>query len=72
MVGDAVCLPYRGGVFDWALNIAVLHHISSPERRLQLCQETMRIVKVGGSALFYAWAFEQDLTLTPNLTLTPA
>ena len=60
MVADAVILPYRSDVFDYALNIAVLHHISSPERRVELVKETMRIVKVGGVALFYAWALEQE------------
>lgn len=60
MVADAVILPYRSDVFDYALNIAVLHHISSPERRVELVKETMRIVKVGGIALFYAWALEQE------------
>jgi alkylated DNA repair protein alkB family protein 8 len=60
MVADAVILPYRSNVFDFALNIAVLHHISSPERRVELAKETMRIVKVGGVALFYAWALEQE------------
>ena len=60
MVADAVLLPYRSNLFDYALNIAVLHHISSPERRVELVKETMRIVKVGGVALFYAWALEQE------------
>ena len=60
MVADAVILPYRSNVFDYALNIAVLHHISSPERRVELVKETMRIIKVGGVALFYAWALEQE------------
>ena len=60
MVADAVILPHRSDVFDYALNIAVLHHISSPERRVELVKETMRIVKVGGVALFYAWALEQE------------
>ena len=60
MVADAVLLPYRSSVFDYALNIAVLHHISSPKRRVELVKETMRVVRVGGRALFYAWALEQD------------
>jgi len=60
MVADALLLPYRSNVFDYALNIAVLHHISSPERRVELVKETMRVVKVGGVALFYAWALEQE------------
>ena len=58
-VADAVNLPYRSNVFDYALNIAVLHHISSETRRIMLVEETMRVLCVGGVALFYAWAQEQ-------------
>ena len=42
------------------LSIAVLHHISTEARRKLLIAETMRIVKRGGEALFYAWALEQE------------
>lgn len=58
--GDAVCLSLRSGAFDVALNIAVLHHISSLGRRRKLVAETMRLVRPGGVALFYAWALEQE------------
>ncbi|GBG30794.1 Alkylated DNA repair protein alkB-like 8 [Hondaea fermentalgiana] len=59
-VADATRLPYRDNVFDAALSIAVLHHISTDARRVQLIAETMRTLRVGGRALFYAWAQEQD------------
>ena len=58
--GDAVCLPLRSKSFDVALNIAVLHHISSEVRRRKLVTETMRLLTVNGVALFYAWALEQE------------
>ena len=58
---DATCLPVRSGTFDVALNIAVLHHVSSHRRRVALVSETMRLLRVGGAALFYAWALEQDV-----------
>ena len=58
---DAVCLPLRSSAFDVALNIAVLHHVSSPARRVKLISETMRLLRVGGVALFYAWALEQEV-----------
>ena len=60
LAADALILPYRSGLFDYVLNIAVLHHISSEKRRLQLISESMRILRVGGVALFYAWAYEQE------------
>ena len=59
LVADGVRLPYRSNAFDVALNIAVLHHLSTAERRLKCIQETLRILKPGGRALFYAWAKEQ-------------
>merc|ERR1739845_262374 len=40
--------------------MGVLHHISSETRRVMLVEETMRVLRVGGVALFYAWAYEQS------------
>jgi SAM-dependent methyltransferase len=57
---DALALPYRDGAFDALLSIAVLHHISSEDRRMRLMAEALRVLRVGGQAIFYAWAFEQD------------
>lgn len=44
---DALALPFRSGIFDATLCIAVLHHISSVERRLQVISELLRITKDG-------------------------
>lgn len=60
LCADCLCLPYRTSCFDAAICIAVLHHISTIERRKKLIFEALRVIKVGGKALFYAWAFEQD------------
>lgn len=57
--GDATDLPYLSESFDAALNIAVLHHVSTLSRRQKAVRETLRILKTDGQALFYAWAFEQ-------------
>ena len=57
---DAARLPLRSRVFDAALNVAVLHHVSTASRRFALVAETMRVLRVGGVALFYAWALEQE------------
>uniref|UniRef100_M4B1K1 Methyltransferase type 11 domain-containing protein n=1 Tax=Hyaloperonospora arabidopsidis (strain Emoy2) TaxID=559515 RepID=M4B1K1_HYAAE len=57
---DALQVPLRTGVFDAAISIAVLHHISTEERRVALISELARIVRVGGQVLIVAWAFEQD------------
>eukprot|EP01043_Picozoa_sp_COSAG02_P065402 COSAG02_NODE_9857_length_2091_cov_1.510040_1_plen_341_part_00 len=60
VVGDSTALPYREGCFDAALSIAVLHHLSTDSRRELLVEQTMRVLRVDGEALFYAWALEQE------------
>ena len=47
---------------DAAISIAVLHHISSVSRRLQLLAELTRILRPGGQALVTVWASEQEDT----------
>jgi alkylated DNA repair protein alkB family protein 8 len=59
-VADIMNLPYRSGSCDAVLCIAVLHHMSTPARRLRAIQECVRLLRVGGRGLFYAWAQEQD------------
>ena len=57
---DVMALPYRDGVFDAAMSIAVLHHVSTEARRRLLVSETLRVLRPGGRALLYAWAAEQS------------
>ncbi|EDQ90142.1 uncharacterized protein MONBRDRAFT_16440 [Monosiga brevicollis MX1] len=57
--GDNMTLPYRDGVFDAAISIAVLHHFSSAARRRRAIWELARIVRPGGLVLVQAWALEQ-------------
>ena len=59
-VADCLHLPYRSGVFDSVISIAVIHHLSTVERRLHAIQELCRITRSGGSILVYVWAFEQE------------
>jgi tRNA (uracil-5-)-methyltransferase TRM9 len=56
---DIVSLPYRSGLFDCVLCIAVLHHISTEPRRVAALGECARLLRPGGLALIYAWALEQ-------------
>jgi alkylated DNA repair protein alkB family protein 8 len=58
---DNMTLPFRNGSFDAALSIAVIHHFSNKARREQAVRETLRVLRKGGKALIYAWAFEQEL-----------
>lgn len=55
VVGDATNIPLKSNYFSYAICIAVLHHISSVERRLMLLSELLRIVKIGGQCLITAW-----------------
>ncbi|KAF0688281.1 Aste57867_20151 [Aphanomyces stellatus] len=59
MVLDALTVPLRSDAFDVALSIAVLHHLSTLAHRLQAVKEILRVLKVGGKGLIYAWAQEQ-------------
>eukprot|EP01038_Epipyxis_sp_PR26KG_P008479 gene8479-11462_t len=56
---DAVKLPLRSDMFDATLCIAVLHHLSSIDRRSAAIRELLRITKPGGYVMIQAWAYEQ-------------
>ncbi|XP_061537513.1 alkylated DNA repair protein alkB homolog 8 isoform X2 [Phycodurus eques] len=59
-VSDALCVPLRTATCDACISIAVIHHFSTPVRRLAAVKELVRILKPGGHALIYVWAFEQE------------
>ncbi|XP_031273098.1 tRNA (carboxymethyluridine(34)-5-O)-methyltransferase [Pistacia vera] len=60
LVADAVNLPYRTGYGDAAISIAVLHHLSTENRRKKAIEELVRVVKKGGLVLITVWAVEQE------------
>lgn len=60
LVADALNLPYRTGFGDAAISIAVLHHLSTEERRKRAIEELVRIVCKGGRILITVWAVEQE------------
>ncbi|CAA7024285.1 unnamed protein product [Microthlaspi erraticum] len=69
LVADAVNLPYREGFGDSAISIAVLHHLSTENRRKKAIEELVRVVKPGGFVLITVWAAEQeDKTLLTKWT----
>ncbi|XP_035681426.1 alkylated DNA repair protein alkB homolog 8-like [Branchiostoma floridae] len=59
-VCDALSVPIRTGTVDAAISIAVIHHFCTQERRLKAVKELTRLLKPGGKALIYVWAFEQE------------
>ncbi|EKX38899.1 hypothetical protein GUITHDRAFT_115004 [Guillardia theta CCMP2712] len=54
-----IALDRCKGLVEHATEKAVLHHLSTPARRLNAIEELLRLVKVGGRVLIYAWAKEQ-------------
>ncbi|XP_047450942.1 alkylated DNA repair protein alkB homolog 8 isoform X2 [Mugil cephalus] len=59
-VSDALSVPLRTASCDACISIAVIHHFSTQERRLAAVKELVRLLKPGGRALIYVWAFEQE------------
>jgi tRNA (uracil-5-)-methyltransferase TRM9 len=67
VVADILSLPHPASAFDFAISIAVVHHLSTPARRVQAIASILRTLKPptrdggggGGQALIYVWALEQ-------------
>jgi len=67
IVADTLSLPHPPGTFDFAISIAVIHHLSTPDRRIEAVKAVLEILrqpslptaKDGGKALIYVWALEQ-------------
>jgi alkylated DNA repair dioxygenase AlkB/SAM-dependent methyltransferase len=59
-VADCMSVPLRSKSCDAAICIAVMHHLSTEERRIRCIEELTRIVRVGGTIIIQAWAMEQQ------------
>ncbi|PQE09862.1 tRNA (uracil-5-)-methyltransferase trm9 protein [Rutstroemia sp. NJR-2017a BBW] len=60
VVADTLALPHQEGRFDFAISIAVVHHLSTTDRRREAVAAIMDCLKKGGGkALIYVWALEQ-------------
>jgi ubiquinone/menaquinone biosynthesis C-methylase UbiE len=60
--GNILNIPYSDNSFDMCISIAVIHHLSTKERRLKAIQELIRIVQVNGKILIQVWAKEQHFS----------
>jgi len=58
--GDNLSLPINDNSADAILSIAVIHHFSTHDRRVQALSELFRVLRPQGLALIYVWAHEQD------------
>jgi len=59
-VGDCQQLRWQAGEFECVISVALMHHLSSEERRLQALREMVRVLRLGGELLVTAWAQEQE------------
>jgi alkylated DNA repair dioxygenase AlkB/SAM-dependent methyltransferase len=55
-VADCMSIPFRNNSCDAAICIAVMHHLSTADRRIRCIEELARIVKVNGKIMIQAWA----------------
>jgi tRNA (uracil-5-)-methyltransferase TRM9 len=60
-IADGLYLPYKTKSFQYAISIAVLHHISDYESRLKFITNIINILEHGGKLLFTVWALEQTI-----------
>ena len=65
---DCLSLPFRDKVANLCVCIAVIHHLSTEERRRKVIKEIARTLKSGSKskALIYAWAKEQEKDSIPS------
>ena len=66
---DALKLPLNDNVANACINIAVIHHLSTLERRMKAVREMYRVLKPGGHCLVYAWAKDQNVDAKPSTYL---
>lgn len=64
--GNCLKIPLESNCYDFVLNIAVLHHLSSKERRIEAINELIRITKPNGKLLIQVWGFESKRSDTQD------
>jgi ubiquinone/menaquinone biosynthesis C-methylase UbiE len=57
---DITKLSYKDNTFGFVICIAVLHHLSTEERRLKALSELVRITNKGGKMLITIWALNDS------------
>lgn len=59
-MGNCTNLPYQDEMFDYAMSIAVYHHLSNENGRVQALNEMLRVLKKNGEGLFSVWSVENQ------------
>ena len=60
IIGDVLNIPFSDNIFDYTICIAVIHHLSSIEKRKKAISELQRVTKKDGKILILVWALEQE------------
>lgn len=58
--GDILNIPFKDNMFDFTICIAVIHHLSTNEKRKKAISELLRVTKPNGKLLILVWALEQE------------
>jgi len=66
--GNNINLNYESNYFDNTMSVAVIHHISSKDRRIQAIKELVRVTKPGGKIFIEVWAMKQEESSKFNFT----
>ena len=53
-------LPHPDHSFNFAISIAAIHHLSTPERRIEVVKALLQTLQPDSKALIYVWALEQE------------
>jgi len=65
IIADTLSLPHPHAKFDFAISIAVIHHLSTRTRRVEAIEAILQTLKPAseqtekGQALIFVWALEQ-------------
>jgi len=59
--GDILNIPYSDNEFDYTMCIAVIHHLSTEDKRKQAIKELLRVTKDGGHIFILVWSLRQEL-----------
>ena len=57
---DCCNLNIPTNTFDYAMAIAVFHHMASTNRRKKALDEMIRVLKIGGHGIFSVWSIENQ------------
>lgn len=59
-IGNILSLPFENDYFDYVICIAMLHHLSTIERRISAIKELVRTMKKNAKAVITVWALENE------------